>query len=218
MAKSRDRVCLIDPDPKFRNTFQVALKGLGYDMVGFTNAQDFLSGFEPAHVFCLVIEATLQGMSGMELLEILQARKNHIPILMFTADGDIPMAVAAMKAGAFDFLEKPLQFDALTDRLLHARKLFTRHQKIEHDRKQIGARMDLLTPRELEVFRLMAEGMRNTDIAQKLGISRKTLDIHRAKVKDKMNARTTADLARWSMLYESKPGGIVILDSGGFVA
>jgi len=217
MAKSRYRVCLVDDDAAFSESFRLGAKTAGYDTVSFSSAQEFLAGFNPAKICCLVLDIRLPGMSGLELQEILLARKTHIPLLMLTGHADVPMAVQAMKNGAFDFLEKPFKLDLLSERLHEAQELYVRWQKVEQERQEIAERIARLTPRELQVFDLMADGMKNMAIAKHLGISRKTLDIHRTKVVDKMKARTWADLARWRLLHESGAGGAVTIQPGSFI-
>jgi two-component system response regulator FixJ len=218
MAKTRLRVCLVDDDAAIRDSFRMAAKAAGYDSVAFSSAHEFLAGFEPTKTCCIVLDVQLPGMSGLELQEVLKARKTDIPVLILTGHADIPMAVQAVKNGALDVLEKPIKLDILTDRLQQAQELYVQWQKVEQERRQVAARISRLTPREVEVFGLMADGMKNTAIAKHLGISRKTLDIHRTKVMAKMKARTWSDLARWRLLNESGPGGTVTIEPGSFVS
>jgi two-component system response regulator FixJ len=218
MAKSKNRVCLVDDDAAFREAFRLAVKTAGFETVSYGSAQEFLAAFEPAKIFCLVLDIRLPGMSGLELQEILKARKTHIPILVLTGHGDIPMAVQAIKNGAMDFLEKPFKLDTLVERLHQAQDRYGQSQKLEQERQEIASRISRLTPRELQVFGLMADGMKNMAIAKHLGISRKTLDIHRTKVVEKMKARTWADLARWRMLHESGADGTVTLKPGSYIS
>jgi two-component system response regulator FixJ len=214
MANTKYRVCLVDDDAAVRQSIRLGAKAAGFDTVSFGSAQEFLAGFNPTKVCCLILDVRLPGMSGFELLEVLKAQKTNIPVLILTGHGDIPMAVQAMKNGALDFLEKPLKMDVLKERLNQACELWVRWQKIEKDRREIAERIDLLTRRETEVFGLMADGMKNVAIARQLGISRKTLDIHRTKVMDKLKARTWADIARWRLLHASGPGGVVTIEPG----
>jgi two-component system, LuxR family, response regulator FixJ len=218
MAKTRYRVCLVDDDAATRKSFQMAAKAAGCVPVVFASPQEFLAGFAPAKTCCLILDARLPGMSGLELQEVLNARKTHVPILILTGHADIPLAVQAVKKGALDVLEKPIKLDILTDRLQQARELYVEWQKVDHVRQKIAGRISQLTPRESEVFGLMADGMTNIAIAHHLGISRKTLDIHRSKVMAKMKARTWSDLARWRLLHESGPGGTVTIQPGSFVS
>jgi two-component system response regulator FixJ len=218
MAKPRYRICLVDDDAAFCASFRLAAKAAGFETVSFGSAQEFFSDFDPTKVFCLVLDIRLPGMSGLELQEVLRARKTHVPIIILTGHADIPMAVQAMKNGALDFLEKPFTLDDLKGRLHQAYELYVAWQKVEQERQRIADRLALLTPRELQVFGLMADGMKNIAIARQLGISRKTLDIHRTKVIDKLKARTWADLARWRLLHESGPGGAVTIKAGSYIS
>src|SRR5437667_3390469 len=115
MAKTKYPVCLVDDDAGFRESFRLAAKTAGFDTVSFGSAQEFLAGFDPTKVCCIVLDIRLPGMSGLELQEILRARKTHIPVLVLTGHGDVPMAVKAIKNGALDFLEKPFKLNQLTE-------------------------------------------------------------------------------------------------------
>jgi FixJ family two-component response regulator len=205
-------------DVPFRESFRLAARSAGFDTISFGSAQEFLAGFEAAKVCCLVLDVRLPGMSGLELQNILRARKMHIPVLILTGHGEVPMVVQAIKNGALDVLEKPFTLSLLTQRLREACDVFLHWQKLEKERREVANRLDQLTPREMQVFGLMADGMKNMAIAKRLGISRKTLDIHRTKVVDKMKARTWADLVRWRFLHESGPGGAVTIKAGSYLA
>jgi FixJ family two-component response regulator len=212
------RVCIVDNDDAFRESFRLAAKAAGFDTVGFGTAPEFLSGFVSTSTCCVVLDVRLPGMSGLELLEILRARRIPIPCLIFTRRGEVQVAVQAMMNGAVDCLEKPLKPDQLTDHLHRAREVFGMWQKVEEERQEIAARISQLSPRELEVFHLMADGMKNTTIAKQLEISLRTLDIHRGKVVGKMKARTWADLVRWRFLHESGAGGAVTIKPGSYLS
>jgi two-component system response regulator FixJ len=216
-GKFKNRVGLIDDDAAFRESFRLAMKSLGYDFVGFSSAQDFFANFEPKKVFALVIDILLPGMNGLELQEILHARKTAIPVIMLSGKVDVTKAVQAMKNGAQMVLEKPFDLEELSEHLKSAYEQYNTWQKVEQERQEVAERLLRLTRREREVFGLMADGLKNQTIAQKLGISRKTLDIHRTKIVDKMKARTWADIARWRLLHESGPGGTITLKPGGFL-
>jgi two-component system response regulator DctR len=129
----------------------------------------------------------------------------------------IAVAVQALKSGARGVLKIPVPPGIVTDRLREAFVVWSTWQEIEHERQELAQRLALLSPRELEVFRLVADGLKNTAIAQQLGISGKTLDIHRGRVMAKMKARTAADIARWRLLFESGPGGVVTITPGDYL-
>ena len=216
-TKFKLAVCLVDDDQGIRAAFEQLAKVQGFKLASFSSANEFLLNFTPKNVGCILLDVQMPGMSGLELQEILHQRKTPIPIIVLTGHANIPVAVKAVKNGALDVLEKPIKPDVLMDKLQHAFKIFSDWQKVEQERQEIGQRLARLTPREVEVMDLMAEGMKNQMIAKHLGISRKTLDIHRGKVIDKMKARTWADLTRWRLLHQSGPGGVCKIEAGGFV-
>ena len=214
MANSKFRVCFVDGDPSVCESLRGGTKAAGFESVAFTTAQEFLAGFDPSNIGCIVLEILLPGMRGLELQQILKARKTPVPIVFLTGHADIPLTVQAMKNGAQDVLEKPFKMADVLNRIKQALALGATWRKIENERSEIAERMALLTRRELEVMRLMADGPKNKEIAKRLGISMKTLDIHRTKVVLKMKARTWADIARWRYLSESGPGGQITLKPG----
>jgi len=200
-------VCLVDDDAAVRNAFKLLMKAANINLVSFGSAQEYLAGFEPKNVGCIILDVRMPGMSGLELQEILKQRRVHIPLIILTGHADVHLAVHAVKSGAFDVIEKPFNQDLVLERIHLAFEVFSEWQKVEVERKEIAERLNDLTPRELEVLDLMVGGRTNKMIAEHLGISRKTLDIHRSKVMGKMKARTVADLVRWRMLDQSGPGG-----------
>jgi two-component system response regulator FixJ len=209
-------VCLVDDDAAVRNAFKLFMKAAGINLITFGSAQEYLAGFEPKNVGCIILDVRMPGMSGLELQEILRQRKVHIPIIILTAHADVHLAVQAVKTGAIDVLEKPFNQELLLERVNKAFDVYGDWQKVEVERREIAERLEQLTPRELEVLDLMVGGRTNKMIAEYLGISRKTLDIHRSKVMGKMKARTVADLVRWRMLDQSGPGGATAVRSGDY--
>jgi FixJ family two-component response regulator len=209
-------VCLVDDDAAVRNAFKLLMKSAGINLISFSSVQDYLAGFEPKNVGCIILDVRLPGMSGLELQEILKQRKVNIPIIILTAHADVRLAVHAVKNGAFDVIEKPYREDLLLERIHKAFETYGEWQKVEGERREIAERLQELTPRELEVLDLMVGGRTNKMIADHLGISRKTLDIHRSKVMGKMKARTVADLVRWRMLDQSGPGGATTVRAGDY--
>jgi two-component system response regulator FixJ len=205
--KARPTVCLVDDDAAVREAFAVLLKSAGLKLMTFSSANEFLGGFEPRNVGCIILDVRMPGMSGLELQEILYQRKVHIPMIILTGHADVPLAVQAVKNGAFDVIEKPFNEELLLERIQKAFGLYNDWKKIEADRRAISDRLGRLTPRELEVLDLMVGGRTNKAIAEHLGISRKTLDIHRSKVMEKMEARTVADLVRFRLLEKYPPSG-----------
>ncbi len=217
MAKNKYAVCLVDDDPSAVQAVQKATKSIGVELLTFPDARTFLADLEFARVGCMILEINLSGVSGLELQEILKATKKPIPLIFLTAHATIPLAVQAMKNGAQDVLEKTCEPTVIAERLKQGLALKTLWQKIDDERKVIAMYMAQLTPRERDVMELMAGGRKNKEIAQHLGISMKTLDIHRTKVMAKMNVRTWADLARWCLLQGCDMGGRVTLKPGGYL-
>jgi FixJ family two-component response regulator len=216
-VKTKPRDCFVESDPALRKSLPQAAKAAGHASAAFADAGDFLAGSDEKSVFCIVIDARLPGMNGLQLLEVFQARGIHVPVIFLTGHSDVTMAVQALKNGAQDVLTKPVKADSLADTLDSAHKLYADWKRIEDERRKIANRIETLTRRELEVLDLMVAGMKNTEIAKRLGISEKTLDIHRSRVIDKMSARTWADLVRWRLLHQSGPGGRVVMEPGEYV-
>jgi len=189
-------VIVVDDDLGVRNAVCILLKTVGLESIQFASAQDFLAAYQPSQPGCLVLDVRMPGMSGLELQQELNLRGAVIPVIFMTAHGDIPMAVEAMKHGAFDFLQKPFRDDDLLARIRRAidKDSVLRQSLGEHTR--IKAHLESLTPREREVLDHMTKGKQNKAIAQELGLSPRTVEIHRARVMKKMNTQSVAELVR----------------------
>jgi len=189
-------VIVVDDDLGLRNAVCILLKTVGLESLQFASAQDFLAAYQPSQPGCLVLDVRMPGMSGLELQQELNLRGAVIPVIFMTAHGDIPMAVEAMKHGAFDFLQKPFRDDDLLARIRRAidKDSVLRQSLGEHTR--IKAHLESLTPREREVLDHMTKGKQNKAIAQELGLSPRTVEIHRARVMKKMNTQSVAELVR----------------------
>jgi len=199
MKSDKPTVMVVDDDLGVRNAMRLLLKSVGLDCMLFASAQEFLDSWQPSQVGCLVLDIRMPGMSGLELQEQLNLRGAVIPVIFLSGHGDIPMAVEAIQHGAFDFLQKPIRDQDLLDRIQRA---IAKHQKLhkslgEHER--IRGLLDLLTPREREVLGLMTQGKQNKAIAQVLDVSPRTIEIHRARVMEKMNAHSVAELVRMTL-------------------
>jgi two-component system response regulator FixJ len=189
-------VMVVDDDAGVRNALRSLLKSVGLESVQYASAQDFLATYQPSQSGCLVLDIRMPGMSGLELQQQLNLRGAVIPVIFMTGHGDIPMAVEAMQHGAFDFLQKPFRDQDLLDRIQRAivKDGELRQSLGEHVR--IKAHLESLTPREREVLDLMTQGKQNKMIAQDLGVSPRTIEIHRARVMEKMCAQSVAELVR----------------------
>ncbi|HUF71765.1 MAG TPA: response regulator transcription factor [Gammaproteobacteria bacterium] len=194
--KEQGIVYVVDDDRGVRDSLNLLLGSAGIVSEAFESAAAFLAGFRPDRIGCLVADIRMPGMSGLELQQELNARKVEIPIVFITGHGDVPMAVNAMKAGAVDFLTKPFRNRDLLDRieaaLGSARAGFQDHEKLREARARYAA----LTPREAEVMELVVSGLANKVIAMDLGVSQRTVELHRARVMQKMGVRSLAELVR----------------------
>jgi len=195
-------VFIVDDDNGVRSSIRVLLKSVGIASTALASAQEFLASFDPRQPGCLVLDIRMPGMSGLELQQRLNLSGAVIPVIFITGHGDIPMAVEAMQHGAFDFLQKPFRDQDLIDRIQRAlaRDRDNRAALQEHGRVQ--ARLESLTPREREVLELMTQGKQNKVMAAELGLSQRTVEIHRAHVMEKMGANSVAQLVR--MVLDAK--------------
>jgi two-component system, LuxR family, response regulator FixJ len=196
MKEKTPTVFIVDDDDGVRSSIRLLLKSIGLTATPMASAQEFLAAFDPAQPGCLVLDIRMPAMSGMELQQQLNLRGATIPVIFITGHGDVPMAVEAMQHGAFDFLQKPFRDQDLIDRVQKAlaRDRDTRAALQKHD--QIRDKLASLTPREREVLELMTKGKQNKVMAVDLGLSQRTVEIHRAHVMEKMGASSVAQLVR----------------------
>jgi FixJ family two-component response regulator len=199
MRDTTPTVHIVDDDDGVRSSIRMLMKSVGLPAVTFASAQEFLTGYQPERGGCLVLDIRMPGMSGLELQQELNRRGAVIPVIFITGHGDVPMAVEAMRHGAFEFLQKPFRDQELIDRVQQAmqRDQETRESLREHAR--IQARLASLTPRECEVMELLTAGKANKVMAHELGLSQRTVEIHRARVMEKMEARSLAQLVRMTL-------------------
>jgi len=174
-------------------------KSAGLRLESFANAQQFLEALDPNQPACVLLELRLNGTTGLDLQERLKRDAPALPVVVLTKHGDVDSAVKALKAGAFDFMEKPFENEVLLERVRQALELNRKQRKLEGRRAVVAGRRALLTPREREVMELMVTGKTNKNIAKELKISPKTLDIHRAKVMQKMQAESVGQLVHMSL-------------------
>jgi FixJ family two-component response regulator len=199
-------VMVVDDDAGVRNAMRSLLKSVGLNSTLFASAQEFLASYQPHQQGCLVLDIRMPGMSGLELQQQLNLRGAVIPVIFMSGHADIPMAVEAMQHGAFDFLQKPFRDQDLLDRIQRAIAKDTQLRKSLGEHERIKAHLDDLTPREREVMDLMTQGLQNKSIAQKLAVSPRTIEIHRARVMEKMNAHSVAELVRMMMELDHAAG------------
>jgi FixJ family two-component response regulator len=190
-------VFLVDDDSSVRKALARLIRAAGYEVAPFASARQFLeSKPETAGVACLVLDVRMPGVNGLELQEALQAAKIAIPIIFITGYGDIPMGVQAMKAGAVDFLPKPVCQETLLPAIEQALARAAGQRAEAAQLVDIRRRLESLTPREREVMALVVTGMLNKQIAWELGTVEKTIKVHRSRVMEKMAVDSIAELVR----------------------
>ena len=196
LIPKKGTVYVVDDDEAVRDSLQWLLEGKDYRVRCFDSAESFLSRYDPREVACLIVDIRMGGMTGLELQDKLVERRSPLPIVFITGHGDVPMAVDTMKKGAMDFIQKPFKEDDLVnlvERMLDsARESFSDHQNAANR----DALLSKLTGREAQVLARIVAGRLNTQIADDLGISIKTVEAHRANIMEKLNANTVADLLK----------------------
>jgi FixJ family two-component response regulator len=202
-AKPKARVptvFVVDDDDAVRDSLALLLESVGQESKAFGNATDFLAVYDPDQPGCLILDIRMPGMSGLELQERLNALGAILPTIFITGHGDVPLAVKAMRGGAIDFLQKPYSEQELLDRVNQAIAADGERRRELADRLEIAARFERLTPREREVLDLILDGQRNKNAASALGVSQRTIEIHRARVMEKTGASSFAHLMKMAMI------------------
>ncbi len=196
MGREEPLIYVVDDDEAVRDSLTLLLKAVGLKGQAFSSAAEFLHNYDPEQHGCLVTDIRMPGMSGLDMQDELNKRGAPIPLIFITGHGDVPMAVDAMKSGALDFIEKPFRDQELLDRV---------HQALTWDKERrtknleilaIRERLSTLTPRETEVMERVTQGQANKVIAMDLEVSQRTVEIHRARVMEKMGVRSVAKLVR----------------------
>ena len=199
-AKSTPTVFVVDDDAAMRTSLRWLIESVGLSVETYNSAQEFLNAYTPDRSGCIVLDVRMPGMSGLELQEHLNSRRIMIPVIIVTGHGDIPMAVAAMKAGAVEFIEKPFNDQRLLDCVKEALQRDNRIRNDQVEKAAIDQRLDNLTPREREVMEMVVAGKANKVIAALLDVSAKTVEAHRAKVMEKMGVTSLAELVRLALI------------------
>ena len=207
MQQQASTVFVVDDDEGVRNSLRFLLRSVGLQTQTVASATEFLDTYKPSQAGCLVLDVRMPGMSGLELQQQLNLRGAVIPVIFITGHGDIPMAVEAMQQGAFDFLQKPFRDQDLIERIQRALERDARARAALDQHAKIRERLDSLTPREREVLALMTRGKPNKIMAAELGVSQRTVEIHRARVMEKSGAASLAQLVRMVMDLEADSPG-----------
>jgi FixJ family two-component response regulator len=193
---ARPTIFVVDDDAAVRDALKLLLRSVGQAVETFGSAQEFLDAYSEDRPGCLVLDIRMPGMSGLELQQKLNEKHSILPIIFITGHGDVPMAVEAMQAGAVDFIQKPFRDQDLIDRINQALEKDGSNRAALGERNDIRRRLDTLTPREREVLDLVVHGKANKVIAGDLKLSQRTVEIHRARVMEKMQASSLAHLVR----------------------
>jgi len=196
-------VHVVDDDRAVRDSLSFLMKSVGFESMAYDSAEAFLAKADLNRPGCLIVDIRMQGMSGLELQQLLNERSSKLPVIIITGHGDVPMAVQAMKAGAVDFLEKPYDNQLLIARIRQCLQQISKEQDKENRVAKEKSRLAQLTPRELEVMKLLVAGKHNKAIADDLDISVRTAEAHRAKVMKKLHADSLSDIVRIALLMQT---------------
>lgn len=200
---SSPEVYVVDDDRSVRESLEWLIGSIGLSVRAFSKGQEFLDGFRAGHPACLLLDVRMPGISGLDMLPILREKAPELAVIVITGHADVPMAIRAMKEGAFDFIEKPYNDQALLDRIHTALDRSMDVSTRIGQRQEIRARLEQLTPREREVLDLVVDGNYNKVIAGRLGMSVKTVEFHRSNLMQKMAASSLSDLVR--MVVSANP-------------
>ncbi len=192
-------VFIVDDDPAIRFAMQALMDSVNVTHEIYSSGDEFLEKVGGTRPGCLVLDIRMPGLGGLELQEELLKRGSTLPIIFITGHGDVPMAVDAMQKGAVDFIQKPFRDQDLLDRVREALKTDEERRQEREAHAEVAERLARLTNREREVFDLVVTGKPNKVIAYELGVSQRTVEIHRARVMEKMQARSLADLVKMHM-------------------
>lgn len=194
LKRMKPVVCVVDDDDAVRESISMLLATLAMEVRPYRDCMTFLGDPEARNADCLVLDVRLPGINGLDFHSNFAEQISHIPAIFISGHGDIPMAVRAMRQGALDFLQKPFGEQVLIDRVHQAIRMSSEIRLREASSAAIKARLDMLTPREREVFDAMLAGKISKVIGDELGISTRTVEQHRARVMEKMQANSVADL------------------------
>lgn len=199
-SKTEETVYVIDDDQSARESLRWLLKSANLYSRVFSSADEFLEHYDEEWCGCILMDVRMPGMSGLKLQEILNTKHSLLPIIILTGHANVTMAVTAMKNGAIDFIKKPYRDDVLVKAVHHALELFRSQREDLESRSAAHGLVQNLTAREREVMELVVKGYPNKKIAAELGISEKTVEIHRSRVMQKTNSESVSELVRISIL------------------
>jgi two-component system, LuxR family, response regulator FixJ len=197
---SNGEIFIVDDDPAVRDALSVVFTLKGYHVSGFADGSSFLTAARTHPPACIILDVHMPGRSGLDILRELNAQNYGSPIFIISGQGDIPMAVEAIKNGALDFIEKPFDADTVVERVRNAIAAWAKRDATAVAANELLSSnfpgRNLLTPRELEVLGQIASGASNKEAGRELGISPRTIEVHRARIMEKLGAKNAADLVR----------------------
>lgn len=196
---------IVDDDPAVRDALQWLLQSRGVPSDTWNSASEFLAGASRDLCGCLLLDVRMPGMSGIELFDRLRALHCRLPVIFLTGHGDVPMAVQALKDGAFDFIEKPYDDNALVDKVVAAIEYDTKRCARENSVLLLEQKLAQLTQREQEVMQRILAGKLNKVIADELGIAMRTVEVHRSRIFEKMKVRSAVELSQVLGVIGDKP-------------
>lgn len=196
-------VFVVDDDCDIRESMKWLVESVGLHSHAFESAEEFLAYSGAPEPSCLLLDVRMPGMGGIRLLQQLQREGRHLPVIMLTAHGDIPMAVQALKAGAFDFIEKPGMPELILERVQNALRMGEEMRARDMDRTTFNTLFSRLTEREQAILQRVVEGQSNKQIGVGLGISERTVEKHRESIRRKMQTRSFAQVIRDFALYRA---------------
>jgi two-component system response regulator FixJ len=199
MSGTVETVFIVDDDNGMRTSMRTLVKSVGLEAEPFASAQEFLDYFDPGRCGCLILDVRTPKMDGLELQQELNRRRSVLPVIFVTAHADVQMAVEAMRHGAFDFIEKPFRDQNLIDSVQRALARDRESRKVIQQSEHARGRVASLTNRERQVLELIASGQANKAMAQQLGLSRRTVEVHRSHLMHKLAVRSVAELVRIAM-------------------
>ncbi|MFN0242990.1 MAG: response regulator transcription factor [Planctomycetota bacterium] len=195
---------VVDDDEAVRDSVQALVQHAGYSVCAYTSGEEFLAKYERAGAGCVLLDVRMPGISGIELFRQLNASEFDLPVLFISGHGDVPMAVGAVKSGAFDFVEKPYSPELLLQKIEAALASFAGKAESLAERQAVLARIARLTSRERQVLERVVDGHPNKAIAAALGISQKTIETHRFRIMRKMEAKNLPDLVKMVLLVRDR--------------
>jgi two-component system, LuxR family, response regulator FixJ len=196
-------VFIVDDEPDVCAALAMLIRSMGLEVKTFQSANDFWAQFDPEVPGCLVLDVRMEGMSGIELQERLNGLDYHLPIIMMSGHGDVPMAVQVIQSGAVDFIQKPFSDLLLMDRIQHALQIDAQRREERRDRMGIKQRFESLEPIEREIMLAVVAGSSNRAIAKDLGLEAKAVEAHQRSIIQKMGADSLSDLVRMAAALES---------------